>query len=69
MSCAMCSTSKRHGVRSPTGKSAQYNQFSAAPWPEWKVAPGYLTPHGFELIRLFGAYDRLALSDRKLTHA
>jgi 4-phytase / acid phosphatase len=48
----------RHGVRSPTGKSAQYNQYSAAPWPEWSVSPGYLTAHGYQLMKLFGAYDR-----------
>lgn len=48
----------RHGVRSPTGKPAQYNAYSAATWPEWPVAPGYLTPHGYELMRIFGAYDR-----------
>ncbi len=30
----------RHGVRSPTGKSAQYNAYSVAPWPEWPVQPG-----------------------------
>ncbi len=48
----------RHGVRSPTSKSDQYNKYSSAPWPVWPVPPGYLTPHGFELMRLFGAYDR-----------
>src|ERR1700722_7571575 len=48
----------RHGVRSPTGKTAQYNQYSAAPWPEWSVQPGYLTAHGYQLMKLFGAYDR-----------
>lgn len=52
----------RHGVRSPTGKPAQYNTYSAAPWPEWPVQPGYLTAHGYELMRLFGAYDRIQLS-------
>jgi 4-phytase / acid phosphatase len=52
----------RHGVRSPTGKAAQYNQYSAAPWPEWSVQPGYLTAHGFELMKLFGAYDRQRLA-------
>ncbi len=52
----------RHGVRSPTAGPAQYNIYSAAPWPEWPVQPGYLTPHGYELMRLFGAYDRVQLS-------
>jgi 4-phytase/acid phosphatase len=48
----------RHGVRSPTGKTAQYAKYSSAPWPEWDVAPGNLTAHGYELMKLFGAYDR-----------
>ena len=52
----------RHGVRSPTGKSTQYNQYSLGEWPEWPVQPGYLTPHGFQLMQLFGAYDRSHLA-------
>lgn len=56
----------RHGVRSPTGKAAQYNQYSAAAWPEWPVEPGYLTPHGFRLMELFGAYDRTYLAGEGL---
>ena len=56
----------RHGVRSPTGKSAQYSQYSTSAWPEWPVQPGYLTPHGFHLMELFGAYDRTQLADEGL---
>lgn len=52
----------RHGVRSPTGKSDRYDAYSASPWPKWSVPPGYLTPHGFELMKLFGAYDRAELA-------
>ena len=48
----------RHGVRSPTGKVDQLNQYSAQPWPKWSVPPGYLTEHGAKLMTLFGAYDR-----------
>lgn len=48
----------RHGVRSPTNTNDQYNRYSSAEWPAWDVAPGYLTAHGYELMRLFGAYDR-----------
>jgi len=59
----------RHGVRSPTGKAAQYNQYSAAAWPEWPVQPGYLTPHGFHLMELFGAYDRTYLAGQGLLSA
>lgn len=49
----------RHGVRSPTGRNEQYEKFSSAPWPTWEVPPGYLTPHGFQLMELLGAYDRM----------
>lgn len=48
----------RHGVRSPTGKLDQLNQYSRQPWPVWTVPPGYLTEHGARLMTLFGAYDR-----------
>jgi 4-phytase / acid phosphatase len=48
----------RHGVRSPTAKTDQLNQYSAKPWPLWSVPPGYLTERGAKLMTLFGAYDR-----------
>jgi 4-phytase/acid phosphatase len=48
----------RHGVRSPTGKTDTLNQYSAKPWPQWSVPPGYLTEHGAKLMTIFGAYDR-----------
>ena len=56
----------RHGVRSPTGKLDQLNQYSAAPWPKWSVPPGYLTEHGAHLMTLFGAYDRELLAAQGL---
>jgi 4-phytase/acid phosphatase len=59
-------TLNRHGVRSPTGKASQYNLYSTAAWPEWPVLPGYLTPHGFHLIELLGAYDRAELATQGL---
>jgi len=34
------------------------NPRSAAPWPEWEVPLGYLTPHGADAIRQMGAYLR-----------
>ena len=52
----------RHGVRSPTGKSDQLNQYSAQPWPTWSVPPGFLTEHGAHLMTLFGAFDREQLA-------
>lgn len=56
----------RHGVRSPTGKPAQYNAYSAASWPDLDVPPGYLTAHGYHLMELFGAYDRVQLAGEGL---
>lgn len=56
----------RHGVRSPTGKPAQYNTYSTATWPAWDVPPGDLTAHGYRLMELFGAYDRMQLSNEGL---
>ncbi len=48
----------RHGVRSPTANAARLNQYSAQPWPEWGVSPGYLTAHGRALMTIMGAYYR-----------
>lgn len=56
----------RHGVRSPTKPPAAYNAYSAAPWPQWSVPPGYLTTHGYALMKLFGAYDRAKLASEGL---
>jgi 4-phytase / acid phosphatase len=59
----------RHGVRSPTGKPAQYNAYSSAPWPTWDVPPGYLTAHGYRLMQEFGAFDRIQLESEGLLTA
>jgi len=56
----------RHGVRSPTWDTEELNQYSAEPWPQWDVPPGYLTPHGKTLMKLFGAYDRAFLAQAGL---
>lgn len=56
----------RHGVRSPTGDPGRYDSYSALPWPKWEVPPGYLTPHGYQLMKLFGAYDREWLAGKGL---
>jgi 4-phytase/acid phosphatase len=56
----------RHGVRSPTAKPEDLNRYSAEPWPDWGVAPGMLTPHGRDLIKLLGAWDRTYLSQQSL---
>jgi 4-phytase/acid phosphatase len=59
----------RHGVRSPTGKTDQLNRYSAQPWPDWTVPPGYLTEHGAKLMKLFGVYDRALLAKEGLLTA
>lgn len=56
----------RHGVRSPTDDPGRYDAYSSAPWPKWSVRPGYLTAHGFELMKLFGAYDRARFAQEGL---
>lgn len=56
----------RHGVRSPTGKTDQLNQYSRLPWPTWSVPPGYLTAHGARLMTILGAYDRQHLAAQGL---
>lgn len=56
----------RHGVRSPTWDAARLNQYSAQPWPNWGVAPGELTPHGRDLMRILGAWYRQWLTGEGL---
>ena len=48
----------RHGVRPPTNKNETYAPYSAAAWPEWSVRPGYLTAHGYQLMKMLGGWDR-----------
>jgi 4-phytase/acid phosphatase len=59
----------RHGVRSPTGSADQLNQYSSQPWPKWDVAPGYLTPHGAQLMTTFGGYYRAYFAGQGLFSA
>jgi 4-phytase / acid phosphatase len=56
----------RHGVRSPIVDTDHYNKYSAAPWPKWDVKPSYLTPHGYELMKLVGSWDRIKFSGQGL---
>ncbi len=59
----------RHGVRSPTWTNERLNEYSKDPWPQWPVAPGLLTPHGKQLMTLFGAYYRAWFAQRGLLSA
>jgi 4-phytase / acid phosphatase len=48
----------RHGVRPPTKAPSMPAGIAAAPWPGWSTAPGELTRHGADAVRLLGAADR-----------
>jgi 4-phytase / acid phosphatase len=56
----------RHGVRAPIGSSALFGQFAAAPWATWDVPQSYLTAHGYQLMKLFGAWDRTQFASESL---
>jgi 4-phytase/acid phosphatase len=56
----------RHGVRSFTAASASQGQYAAAPWPTWDVPPGYLTAHGYQLMKFFGSWDRTRFASQNL---
>jgi 4-phytase/acid phosphatase len=47
----------RHGVRPPTKAQPMPAGTAADPWPNWPVAPGWLTPHGAEAIGRLGSWD------------
>jgi 4-phytase/acid phosphatase len=48
----------RHGVRAPIESETRSGAYNAQPWPAWSVAPGVLTAHGTEALRLLGEYYR-----------
>jgi len=48
----------RHGVRAPIASEIRSGSYNSQPWPSWPVAPGALTPHGAEALKLLGAYYR-----------
>jgi 4-phytase/acid phosphatase len=48
----------RHGVRAPIGSEMRGNLYNAQPWATWPVAPGVLTQHGADALRLMGAFYR-----------
>jgi 4-phytase/acid phosphatase len=50
----------RHGVRPPTQSNAELAKYADKPWPDWPVAPGELTPHGGETVKLMTATLREA---------
>lgn len=52
----------RHGVRATAESPEKLHRHSDLAWPEWSVAPGELTPHGYaqmkDLGRFYGEYLR-----------
>lgn len=48
----------RHGIRPPTKAPPLPDGFTSSAWPQWPVAPGFLTPHGAEAIRLLARFER-----------
>jgi 4-phytase/acid phosphatase len=59
----------RHGVRSPLQSNEEMDKHVATAWPAWPVPPGFLTPHGAELMRLMGRYYRVLYGGRGLMEA
>ena len=53
----------RHGVRAPIESEARGSAYNAQPWPAWPAAPGLVTAHGAEALRLLGAYYRSRYSE------
>lgn len=48
----------RHGVRPPTKPKVTPDGVADGPWPKWSVDYGLLTHHGFDAVKLLGAWDR-----------
>ena len=48
----------RHGVRPPTKTNDSYNPYASQNFPDWSVAPGFLTVHGAQLMTIMGGYYR-----------
>ena len=56
-------------MRSPIKSNEELDRHVATPWPVWPVPPGFLTPHGAELMRLMGRYYRVLYGGRGLMEA
>jgi 4-phytase/acid phosphatase len=59
----------RHGVRPPTKAQVVPAGMNDQPWPKWSVDYGELTAHGYDAIRLVGAWDRSHWAARGLLPA
>ena len=59
----------RHGVRPPTKAQLVPAGMNDQPWPRWSVDYGELTAHGYDAVRLVGAWDRTYWAARGLLPA
>ena len=59
----------RHGVRPPTKARVVPEGMNDQPWPKWSVDFGELTAHGYDAVRLVGAWDRTYWASRGLLPA
>ena len=59
----------RHGVRPPTKAQVVPKEMHDKPWPAWQVDFGELTQHGYDAVRLVGAWDRQNWARRGLLPA
>lgn len=59
----------RHGVRPPTKAQVVPAGMNDQPWPKWSVDYGELTTHGYDAVRLVGAWDRANWASRGLLPA
>jgi 4-phytase/acid phosphatase len=56
----------RHGVRPPTKALPMPAGTAAEDWPDWPVAPGWLTPHGAAAIARLAQADAAQLRAQRL---
>ena len=56
----------RHGVRSPTKPQVAPEGMADREWPTWSTGFGELTQHGYDAVRLVGAWDRTHWAARGL---
>lgn len=59
----------RHGVRPPTRPQVAPEGMADQAWPVWATGFGELTPHGYDAMRLVGAWDRANWAARGLVPA
>jgi|UPI0004082982 4-phytase/acid phosphatase len=56
----------RHGVRPPTKPQVAPEGMADREWPTWSTGFGELTQHGYDAVRLVGAWDRTHWAARGL---